>query len=181
MTANACVLDAPWLQGRRGCIDTALGAAVWLWMHDVHRRRDSIQDIEQRWLAPIAMGQYVIARGPTACLGDDAGVRPQALLLFARFDEQAEVRYLACPQGRIATREWCSGDRLWLIDWCTPFGQTLGLRRSVMRLLQGHATRSFLGRDANRHRRVTLRTKVATDRMASEGRPALQRTNAGVF
>lgn len=111
MTANACVLDAPWLHGRRGCIDTALGAAVWLWMHDEHRRRVSIQDIQQRWLAPIAVGQYVIARGTTACLGDDAGVRPQALLLFARFDEQAEARYLACPQGRIATREWCSGDR----------------------------------------------------------------------
>lgn len=174
MNATPCVLEAPWLQSRPGCVDTALGAAVWLWMHDVRRRRDTIQDIEHQLLAPIIAGQYVIARGPTACLGNDARDRPQALLVFARFDEQAEARYLACPQRRIATREWCSGDRLWLIDGSAPFGHTLALRRAVMRLLQGHAAHSLPVRRAERHTAVTFDTNVPMARSAAGALAGLQ-------
>ncbi len=144
MTPSNWEFEAPWLQSNQGHPEAALGAAIWLWMHDPKRRRESVQDMEHRLLAPIEAGQYLIARqGPGGSAAIDAPLHPLALLLFARFDEKAESRYLAAPTQRIAMRDWQSGDRLWLIDWVAPFGHTTKLRGPIMAMLAGRAAKSF--------------------------------------
>jgi len=144
MTSIDWEFEAPWLQSERGRPEAALGAAVWLWMHDPRHRRESLQDMEHRLLAPIEAGQYLLARQRRAASSAiDAPQRPMALLLFARFDEKAESRYLAAPSQKIAMRDWQSGDRLWLIHWVAPFGHTTNLREPVMRLLAGREAKSF--------------------------------------
>ena len=135
-------LEAPWLlQQPAASANAALGAAIWLWMHDFRHRRVPLRDMENRLLVPLVAGQYVIARPTDGGSKSDGGTRvedPAAVLLFARFDAKAESRYLDDPERRLATREWCSGDRLWLIDWCAPFGHTLRLRHAVLGLFEGH-------------------------------------------
>ncbi|WP_439520939.1 toxin-activating lysine-acyltransferase [Hydrogenophaga sp.] len=145
MKANVWQLEAPWLQRRPVHADAAMGAAVWLWMHDLQRRGVAMSDLEHRLLAPIEAGQYVLARRSAAASSmhtESPSHRPLALLLFARFDAQAETRYLAHPSKKIAIRDWQSGDRLWLIDWTAPFGHTAELRRPLTALLDGHGARS---------------------------------------
>ncbi len=46
--------------------------------------------------------------------------KPLGLCTWAKMDRFAEYRYLIDPTG-LARQDWCSGDRLWLIDW---IGQT---------------------------------------------------------
>lgn len=155
MRAGDWQFEAPWLQGMPMHTEAALGAAIWLWMHDLRRRQEVLGNLEHRLLAPIEAGQYALARRRTPPSGMDAPSSPVALLLFARFDESAESRYLKAPSQKIAIRDWQSGDRLWLIDWTAPFGHTACLRRPVMALLAGYGARS-LGRpgrgDSNRVR-----------------------------
>lgn len=138
-------LEAPWLQHTPAQPEAALGAAIWLWMHDLRHRRESLQEMEHRLLAPIEAGQYVIARRVTTTPTARAQVPPHplALLLFARFDERAEARYLADPSQKIAFRDWQSGDRLWLIDWTAPFGHTPNLREPVTAVLAGCGAKSL--------------------------------------
>lgn len=42
--------------------------------------------------------------------------KPLGLCTWARMDRAAELRYLSDPTA-LARSDWCSGDRLWLIDW----------------------------------------------------------------
>lgn len=134
-TSDPWQIEAPWLQHTEPPTMSALGSAVWLWMHDPRHCKEAVRDMEHRLLAPIEAGQYAMARRTTE------GGQPLALLLFARFDEQAEARYLANPAARIACRDWRSGDRLWLIDWSAPFGHTEALRLPMKALLAGHEAR----------------------------------------
>ncbi len=137
-------LEAPWLQRTPAQPDAALGAAIWLWMHDLRHRKKTLQDMEHRMLAPIEAGQYVIARQVTmSTTRVQVPPHPLALLLFARFDARAEARYLEDPSQKIAFRDWQSGDRLWLIDWAAPFGHTTNLREPIMALLAGRGAKSI--------------------------------------
>ena len=141
---TAFQLEAPWLQHKPAHTQAALGAAVWLWMHDLGHRKEALSEMEHRLLAPIEAGQYVIARpSATSSTSIEPAAHAWALLLFARFDEQAESRYQTAPSQRIAIRDWRSGDRLWLIDWTAPFGHTSVLREPVMALLAGHGAQSL--------------------------------------
>lgn len=157
MTANHRPLwqfEAPWIQGTARGSAQALGSSVWLWMHDMRHRSQTLQDIEHRLLAPIECGQYVIVRNPKIA------PHPLALLLFARFGAKAEARYLANPTQRLGQREWHSGDRFWLIDWSAPFGHTLALRLPIASLLEGHGAQSLRRRKATVESQATGRTRV---------------------
>lgn len=157
-------LEAPWLQHTPAQPEAALGAAVWLWMHDMRHRKESLQEMEHRLLAPIEAGQYVIARQVTTpAVRAHVPTHPLALLLFARFDERAEARYLADPSQKIAFRDWQSGDRLWLIDWTAPFGHTTHLRGPVMATLDGCGAKSLCRTQHGARTRVRLWQRPQND------------------
>jgi cytolysin-activating lysine-acyltransferase len=73
-----------------------------------------VQDLEWRIFPPILLEQCKLY------FDNKAGQLPVAFASWALFSESAERDYLA--HQRIAPSNWNSGDRLWLIDFISPFG-----------------------------------------------------------
>ena len=132
-------LQAPQLTGQANRISEAFGAAVWLWMQVPRHRQLSIKNLEKRLLEPIQQGQYVLACNDPIHRQRD----PVALLLYACLNARAESRYLRDPSTPLAPGDWRSGDRLWLIDWVSPFGQSLPLRHRMLELFARQTARSL--------------------------------------
>lgn len=132
-------LQAPQLTGQANRISEAFGAAVWLWMQVPRHRQLSIKNLEKRLLEPIQQGQYVLACNDPR----DRHRDPVALLLYACLNARAESRYLRDPSTPLAPSDWRSGDRLWLIDWVSPFGQSLPLRHRMLELFARQTARSL--------------------------------------
>ncbi len=132
-------LQAPQLTGQANRTSEAFGAAVWLWMQLPRHRQLTIKNLEKRLLEPIRQGQYVLV-----CSGQHERQRdPVALLLYACLNAQAESRYIKAPSNPLASADWRSGDRLWLIDWVSPFGQSLQLRHRMLELFARQTARSL--------------------------------------
>jgi cytolysin-activating lysine-acyltransferase len=132
-------LQAPQLTGQANRTSEAFGAAVWLWMQLPRHRQLTIKNLDKRLLEPIRQGQYVLV-----CTGQHHRQRdPVALLLYACMSARAERRYIKDPTSPLAPADWCSGDRLWLIDWVSPFGQSLQLRHRLMDLFARQTARSL--------------------------------------
>ena len=73
-----------------------------------------ISDLEWMVMQPVSLGQFRIFQGEE---------HPVGVLLWAYVNEEVENRL---KQGvtRLSPNDWKSGDRLWLIDAITPFGNT---------------------------------------------------------
>lgn len=133
-------LQAPQLTGQPNRISEAFGAAVWLWMQLPQHRQLALKNLEKRLLEPIRQGQYVLV-----CTGKYNRQRdPVALMLYACLNERAESRYLRDPTAALGAGDWRSGDRLWLIDWVSPFALSLQLRRPMLDLFARQTARSLL-------------------------------------
>jgi cytolysin-activating lysine-acyltransferase len=132
-------LQAPQLTGQSNRTSEAFGAAVWLWMQLPRHRQLTIKNLEKRLLEPIRQGQYVLV-----CTGQHQRQRdPVALLLYACLNARAESRHIKDPTNPLAPADWRSGDRLWLIDWVSPFGQSLQLRHRMLELFARQTARSL--------------------------------------
>lgn len=113
----------------------ALGATVWLWMHSAAHRDAPLHTLPTLLLPTIKSGQFV--------LGIEAG-KPVFYLSWAAFDADAEARYLQLPRIHVREADWCCGDRLWILDWVTPFGHSRILRRLLHRVLMPYQCASWL-------------------------------------
>ncbi len=132
-------LQAPQLAGQANRTSEAFGAAVWLWMQMPRHRQLTIKNLEKRLLEPIRQGQYVLV-----CTGPNHRQRdPVALLLYACLNARAESRHVKDPTAPLEPADWRSGDRLWLIDWVSPFGQSLQLRHRMLELFARQTARSL--------------------------------------
>lgn len=132
-------LQAPQLTGQANRISEAFGAAVWLWMQLPRHRHFALKNLETRLLEPIRQGQYVLA-----CTGKHNRQRdPVALLLYACLNARAESQYLRDPSAALPASDWRSGDRLWLIDWVSPFGLSLQIRHQMLDLFARQTARSL--------------------------------------
>ena len=132
-------LQAPQLTGQANRISEAFGAAMWLWMQLPRHRHLALSNPETRLLEPIRQGQYVLA-----CTGKTNHQRnPVALLLYACLNARAESRYLRDPTAALPAGDWRSGDRLWLIDWVSPFGHSLQLHQPMLDLFARQTARSL--------------------------------------
>jgi cytolysin-activating lysine-acyltransferase len=131
--------QAPQLTGEANRASEVFGAAVWLWMHLPRHRQLSIKNLEQRLLEPVQQGQYVLASARMGSSQRD----PVALLLYACLNARAESRYINNPTAPLAAADWRSGDRLWLIEWVSPFGTSLSLRQPMLDLFARQTARSL--------------------------------------
>lgn len=152
-------LQAPQLTGQPNRTCEAFGAAVWLWMQLPRQRQLALKNLEKRLLEPIQQGQYVLV-----CTGRHNRQRdPVALLLYAGLNARTESQYLRDPSAPLAATDWRSGDRLWLIDWVSPFGQSLPLRHQMQELFARQTARSLLRHpQANASRVKTWRGDTCT-------------------
>jgi cytolysin-activating lysine-acyltransferase len=132
-------LQAPQLTGQANRISEAFGAAVWLWMQLPRHRQFALKSLDTRLLEPIRQGQYVLV-----CTGQrNRQPEPVALLLYACLNARAESQYVRDPSAALPASNWRSGDRLWLIDWTSPFGLSLQTRHQMLELFARQTARSL--------------------------------------
>lgn len=115
-------ITAPTLQRPPKSEAEAFGAATWLWMQAPDHRHLPLQALQQLLLPPVQAGQYLLLHAQTS-----SGSQPVAYMGWAYLDANAESRYLEHPLRGLQTSDWCSGDRMWVTDWITPFGHTRAL------------------------------------------------------
>ncbi len=134
-TNRAPKLDivAPGMTARNWNEAEVLGATIWLWMHSPAHRNLPVHVLPGLLLPAIERRQFV--------MGSQAG-KPLFYMSWAKFDINAERRYLQNPSAPLADADWSSGNRLWIVDWIAPFGHTPTLARIVRRRL----FRQWMGR-----------------------------------
>lgn len=121
--------EEPWNEAQ------ALGSAVWLWMHSPAHREAPLHTLNTLLLPAIGTRQFLIA--------SEHG-RPVAYAAWCWFSAEAEQRYLKNPAVTLHPDDWRSGDRLWFVDWVTPFGHSARLASLVRRHLFADSTFSAL-------------------------------------
>lgn len=92
-----------------------LGQLVGLLTRSQPHQSMTIADIKRGLIAPIMLGQYVLAGRQT---DENAGSSPVAALLWARVSDTVDARLTAAKSARIelASNEWRSGDIVWLTE-----------------------------------------------------------------
>lgn len=92
-----------------------LGQIVGLLTRSQPHQSMTIGDVKSGLIAPIMLGQYVLAGRPQE---DGAGSPPVAALLWARVSDTVDARLTAAKSARIdlAPGEWKSGDIVWLTE-----------------------------------------------------------------
>lgn len=156
----------------------AFGAVTWLWMQSPDHRALPLQALQQLLLPAIQTGQYLLLHERSA-----TGLRPVAYLSWALLSAEAESRYLDHPLRGLQAADWCSGDRMWAIDWITPLGHAHALRASILQLLPQVCFRFLYHRGNERGLRIkTYRGRAITAEQARQwwlARPMLAATQAG--
>lgn len=127
------------------------GSVTWLWMHVADHQDLPLKALTLLLLPPLKNRQYMLASAPDGN-GDD--IRPVAYVAWANLSAEAESRYLANPAVGLRPEDWASGDRMWLIDWFTPFGHAPAFRRAVGQLLADSCARALYHRGNERGMRV---------------------------
>lgn len=93
-------------------IPTILGDMVWLKMQTKEGRYTFLSELEWQVLPPIKQKQFRLFRSKD---------KPIAYVTWACVNEETEKR-LKSGQLKLAQHEWANGDRLWLIEFVSPFG-----------------------------------------------------------
>lgn len=88
-----------------------LGQIAWLWMNSDLHNAWSTRLLMRNVIPPITLGQYELIT--------ENGF-PVAYASWAFFSADSELRYLLKP-SQITLNDWNSGDRLWFIDYISPF------------------------------------------------------------
>ena len=123
-----------------------LGKLSWLWMSSPLHRDWPLHSAARFLLPAIQLQQFhVIER-------DDI---PVAYCSWAWLSPEAEMIYMLNPSA-IETNDWCSGDRLWFIDWIAPFAKTDSwtLRRAMMQRFPDEVARAIRVKREQRKARV---------------------------
>jgi len=92
----------------------AIGYVTWLCSQSPGHRQIFVQDLEWRVFPPILLGQYRLHTD------SKVGGLPTAFASWAFLSEQAEAGYR--ETHRLRASDWRTGERLWLVDFITPFG-----------------------------------------------------------
>jgi len=89
-----------------------LGAVGWLLMQQAATRHTLLSELEWRVMPALVLDQAKLY------MRDGA---PIAYVSWARLSDAVAQRYLAPPHHLMAA-DWQSGDQIWLVDLCAPFG-----------------------------------------------------------
>lgn len=98
----------------------AFGSAVWLWMHGPNHRNLPLTALDHMLLPAIRLRQYVLILEERP----EGITRPIGYLGWANLSAEAESRYLRNPYQGLRNEDWNSGDRMWLVDFFAPFGDS---------------------------------------------------------
>jgi cytolysin-activating lysine-acyltransferase len=125
---------------------TAMGSAVWLWLHSSSHRNMPLSGLSALLLPAISNRQFLLA---------SENGRPVAYASWANLSEEAERRYLNQHPLLMPETDWNSGDRMWLLDWVAPFGHTAPLFHLFKsRLFANRCVRSLYHRGNERGMKI---------------------------
>ncbi|MFS4583091.1 toxin-activating lysine-acyltransferase [Phaeobacter sp. C3_T13_0] len=101
------------------------GKIAWLWSNSVLHRDWTVNQQAEFILPAIACQQYYIV---------ERNGYPVAYCSWALLDEETEARYILNP-SRLDPDGWTCGDRLWFVDWISPFSPkyTWALRSALVK------------------------------------------------
>lgn len=92
-----------------------LGALMWLWANAPHYAAAGVREAVVHVLPTLKNGQFALL-----CRNSE----PIAYCCWAYFNEQTEQQYLQSDQVLRQPENWHSGERMWLINWFAPFGDS---------------------------------------------------------
>lgn len=123
----------------------ATGKITWLWTQSELHRKWPVNAIANQVAPAVELGQFRLI--------ERDGI-PLAYCSWAWLSVEAEARYITHP-ARIRGEDWQSGERLWFIDWISPFSRaiTWQLQRSMKKSFPGQVGRAYRakpGRDKAR-------------------------------
>jgi len=93
-------------------LSNILGEIIWLMTRSPNHRYFFISDLEWMVMQPVSLGQFRVFHGDEY---------PVGVLFWAYVNEEVENR-LKLGVTKLSPADWKSGDRLWLVDAITPFG-----------------------------------------------------------
>lgn len=88
-----------------------MGKLSWLWMNSKLHADWSTRLMMRNLIPPVSLGQFEIL--------EKDGL-PVAYVSWAFLSPEAELRYINSP-SQIKLEDWTSGDRMWFIDYVSPF------------------------------------------------------------
>ena len=128
----------------------ACGKIFWLWSNsDLHKSWPV--SLQTRFVLPAVLhGQY--------CIIEEDAI-PKAYCSWAHISLDVEERFVVDPNSLEPT-DWLSGDRLWFIDWISPFGTkyTWELQRKMARRFPDDVGRALRVKPNNPKARVATFT-----------------------
>ena len=89
-----------------------LGAVSWLMMQQSATRHTLLSELEWRVMPALVLDQAKLFMRENA---------PIAYVSWARLSDGVAARYQTSPH-QLTHADWQSGDQIWLIDLCAPFG-----------------------------------------------------------
>lgn len=98
-----------------------LGAVSWLLMQQASTRHVLLSELEWRVMPALVLEQAKLY------LRDGA---PLAYVSWARLSPEVADRYQRAPH-HLAPADWRSGEQIWLVDLCAPFGGALEIVREL--------------------------------------------------
>ena len=114
---------APSLFQQHWSTTEVLGSIIWVWMHSPHHQQYTIQTFRQHVITAVNCHQFAIFYSDQ---------QPIAYFTWAMFDEHAEQAYIHNNRSLLKhPQNWNCGTRMWLIDWFSPFGHTLYLKKII--------------------------------------------------
>ncbi|MEM9139364.1 MAG: toxin-activating lysine-acyltransferase [Pseudomonadota bacterium] len=124
----------------------AYGKICWLWTSsDLHKTWTTT--LQSRFILPaVERGQYHIL--------EEQGM-PVAYCSWAHMTLEAEAQYILDPSA-LQPDAWAGGDRLWFIDWISPFSAryTYALRNLMTERFADKVARSYSTRSGNQKARI---------------------------
>lgn len=116
-----------------------LGHVAWLMTRSAGHHHLFLVDLEWLVLPPLMHRQFRLVRN---------GTRPFAYAAWAFLNEEAERRLLS-GQFRLRPDDWRSGDRAWIIDLVTPFGEAATILKHLKKQVFANQSLKLLRRRAD--------------------------------
>lgn len=107
-------------------LSKSYGAAVRLLSSISYRRREKLGDIYMELWPPIVLGQI-------SFLYDSLG-RAVAFATWAFLTEEVEQLFLGTHDYRLDISEWNEGDRLWIMNFFSPYGNARDLCKKLLHI-----------------------------------------------
>jgi cytolysin-activating lysine-acyltransferase len=103
-----------------------LGSLVWLWQYVSSLKNAPLSYFMSRTVPFLHHRQFAVFIENDRVIG---------YVSWAYLDEATEYKYIQNQGQPLALSEWKSGDRLWIIDWFTPFGHSKEIKDAVVQQL----------------------------------------------